>query len=326
LLRYEGDYARRDLAGLEFVSGHNEQAWAALTPRLALSESVALWTSALVGQRQQGLSVKQVREWLTRSDCGHAKIEGVDIGLIYLSRYAMDDRVPTSDDVAQLADIGSQSPELGAHVAARAMLQQLAFADRIEPQSLNAIQDQIHRSSWVRRPSLKPLYAWVVGRSGVKNDPSLQTLDGATLESDFDGLLAKAILLGLAGNPTEAVRYLRSARVELGYLGFGTPSMDDEMRSAPYTLALVDYLLYHQTRDVAYRDEALRVAQTYQRIFPFLGWTYALSAALTPDKAVRTLSACRAVFLDPESQFLKLSGLKPVRGAGTCQRPLFARG
>ncbi len=317
--RYDNDYARRDLAGLEFMLGRMEDGWAVLSPRLSLSDQMLLWVSAITGHRMQGLRAREVHEWMVKSNFGHAKVSGIGIGTVYLGRYVTEDRVPTNDDLALLADRDPSSKEMTAFLVAKARLHQLAFAPRVDDADVAGVRAQIHQASWNRRGTLKALYAWAAGRTGQTADASLALLRNATIDDDLDAVLAKAVLLGLDGQPVDAARFLRAARIELANLASGE-GLRDDVRSASYTVALMGYLLFSKTGYGPYRDEALKVAYAYERADPFLAWPYALTALLSPSGAARSAAACRAQYLDKESQFLKLSGLNPAAAALPCAK------
>lgn len=130
----------------------------------------------------------------------------------------------------------------------------------------------------------------------------------------------RAGLLGLDKRPDEALRYLRAARFDLvNTIG---PERRD-VRSAPYSAAFVAWLLFNQTHDTRYRDEALLLARAHQRSFPYLGWPYALDALLSPAGPARDTAACRAAFLDRGSLFLSHLDLKPDAHAKDCARSLW---
>lgn len=317
LERYENDYARRDLAGLEFMLGQVESGWAVLRPRLSLSGQMLLWVGAMAGHRMQGLRAHDVHEWIARSNYGHAQINGLGIGTVYLGRYVTEDRIPTDGDVTLLANLDYRSSEMTAFLVAKAHLHRLALAERVDDGDMALVRNVINRATWSRRATLKALYAWAARRAGQTADKSLSLFNSATIDEDLDAVLAKAVLLGLDNQPADAIRFLRAARFELANLASGE-GLRDEVRSASYTVALMGYLLFSKTGHGAYRDEALKVAHAYQRADPFLAWPYALTALLSPSGAARTASACRAQYLDKESQFLKLSGLKPATAALPC--------
>lgn len=325
LQRYESDYARRDLAGLQFSLGQTQGAWSTLAPRLSTSDRSELWTAVAAGQRMEGKSAKAAYEWAVASSYGHARPGDIDIRLIHALRMMTEDRVPSGDDLAFLATLRKEEPRRDAwafeDLRAFALLKQLAAAPRVTTDDARGMRGLIAgQTGWRVRGALKPLYGWVVWRASGGKDPSLNDLRSAELTNEFDTLLAKAVVLGLDGKPDEAVRFLRAARYDLAYATLGEIQRD--IRSAPYMAAYVAWLLYSQTNDARYRDEALLIARAYGRIFPFLAWAHALDALLSPEGSARATSACRAAYLDKGSQFLALSGLKPDLQSATCRRAM----
>jgi len=319
--RYEGDFARRDLAGFEFMSGHADRAWDVLRPRLPQSPEIELWIGAQVGHRIEGLTARRARDWIVQSSYGHARANRVDIGEAYLHRYITDDRVPTDDDIALATELGGRYFTFGTLMEASVKLKRLAFTEPIDEGSLRPVREVLARCDWPSRATLKPLYAWVAWHASGGTDPALAVLRGASVAGDFDSLLAKGLLLGLEGDPKSAMTYLRAARIELA--GLRSNRLHEELRSPPYTAALVSYLLFSKTKEPVYREEALRIAHAYERIFPFLAWPHALDALLSQDGPARTTAACRARYLDKDSLFLKLSGLRPDTGSVGCRKALW---
>ncbi|MBV8659085.1 MAG: hypothetical protein JO142_14765 [Burkholderiales bacterium] len=324
--RYQDDFARRDIAGYEFMRGHPDRAWAALAPRLPMSDQSEFWAGVMVGQRMQGMSARSARDWIVKSSYGHARIGGVDILTFHALRFMIDDRVPSADDIALLAELRAQQPDgpppgAIADLQALALLKQLATAPRVAPEDVQAVRDLlVDPSDWRTRSALKPLYAWAAWQASGGKDSSLTSLRAAKLTQDFDSLLAKGVLLGLDKQHDEALRYLRAARYDLvNTIG----SLRRDARSAPYSAAFVAWLLYGQTHDARYRDEALLLARAHERTFPFLAWPYALDASLSPDGPARTTAACRAAFLDRGSLFLSASGLRPDPHGKSCRNALW---
>ena len=325
LERYEDDFTRRDIAGLEFMTGHPDRAWDVLKPRLALSDQSELWVAVQVGQRLQHMDARRALAWISEASYGHAIIDGADLRDLYLLRFMTDDRVPSADDLALLAerranaDASHQSPI--SDMQAQALLKKLAASPTISQQDVRAVHDLLAPGNWSSRtrPALKPLYAWALWHASDGQDPNLDNARRVELVDDFDAVLTKAVVVGLDGRPDEALRFLRAARYDLAR----TNDPRRDIRSASYTAAYVAWLLAAQTKDARYRAEALRLATSYERIFPFLAWPYALEALLLPDGAPRTTAACRAAVLDRDSLFLALSTLTPDPRSAVCRKRLW---
>jgi hypothetical protein len=323
--RYENDFSRRDLAGLEFMRGRADAAWATLAPRLTVSDQSELWVGAEVGQRIEGRSARAAYEWVAKSGYGHAKLRGIDIGAVHALRLMTDDRTPGPDDLALLAEFKSPATGRGMDGADQlqilAQLKQLAVAPHPDPKAVHVLRDRIAvDTSELDRGPFMALYAWAAWQASDGADPSLAPLRATTLAQDFDALLAKGVLLGLDKQPGEALRYLRAARFDLvNTIG---PERRD-VRSAPYSAAFVAWLLFNQTHDTRYRDEALLLARAHQRTFPYLAWPYALDALLSPAGPARDAAACRAAFLDRGSLFLSHLDLKPDAHGKACAKFLW---
>lgn len=320
LARYESDYPRRDLAGFDFMLGRPADAWQVLAPRLAVSSEIELWAAVEAGQRIERKSAREALNWIKQSGYGRSRVDGIEISTAYLARYVTDDRVPSADDLQLLSELGQQSRPTGKRIEAALRLKQLAFADHVDNPALESVRGLVAQSDWVLRSTLKPLYAWVAWHASGGKDPELGMLRVATLSGDLDSMLAKAALLGLENQPAQALSFLRAARIELSGLSEGR--LYQAARSAPYTVALIDYLLYAKSKDARYRQEALTLARAYQRIFPFAAWPYALDAVLSDKGPARTAAGCRAVYLDRDSLFLKAGGWNRA-SAAACPKPLW---
>jgi hypothetical protein len=318
--RYENDFSRRDVAGMEFMRGHPEAAWATLAPRLALSDQSELWVGVQVGQRLEGRSARAAYDWIVKSGYGHAKLRNIDIGPVHALRLMTDDRTPSPDDLALLSELKSPPSGRGLdgieQLQVLAELKQLAVAPHVDPKAVLALRDTIAAdTSELDRGPFMPLYAWVAWQASDGTDPSLAPLRATTLTQDFDALLAKGVLLGLDKRPDEALQFLRAARFDLVNT-IGTERRD--VRSAPYSAAFVAWLLFNQTHDTRYRDEALLLARAHQRTFPYLAWPYALDALLSPAGPARDTAACRAAFLDRGSLFLSKLNPNPDGHGKAC--------
>jgi hypothetical protein len=324
--RYENDFARRDLAGLLFALGRRERAWATITPRLGLSNLSELWLAAMVGQRQEGKSAREVRAWIAQSGYDNARIGGIRVGTLHLLRSITEDRTPTADDLALLGELAAQQPPeapAGAfdNLRALALLKRLAVAPQVSATELGPVDAMLPATAdWRGRGALMPLYVWVAWQATQGQHLNLKPLRQIDLSADFDALLAKALILGLEKQPDEALRYLRAARYDLINT---TGPLRRDARSAPYMAAFAAWLLHKRTADERYRSEALFLARAYQRTFPYLAWPYALDAALSPDGPARITAACRAAFLDSGSQFLAASSLRLDKADARCRKALW---
>jgi hypothetical protein len=167
-----------------------------------------------------------------------------------------------------------------------------------------------------------PYLALAVGRTGA-DDSAVTSILGRFAKDDqgFDYYLAAAVLTGLKGNSVEALHQLKLARYRRTI-----QTLDDRPALSQFTYGDICELLYQQTRDVKYRDEALDWARTRERAEPWHSWSYALEAALAPDLADRQRALAMLEYLDPGSSHLagfkrqdiddavkRFAGLNPFR-------------
>ena len=305
--RYESDFARRDAAGLWFTLGKAQPAWALLAPRLPTSSELALWAAVDVGHRQDARSISEARQWAIDSGSGRARVGGRGMDEWMIQRLLVLDRQPADKEVVLARDQWREEDGDAVAVLASVELARSIWAD--QPQAeLARLRSLLLRVSREQASKLAPLYVWTVHRANATgSELALRNLQGVETTQPFDVLLAAAVLSGLERKRDESLALLGAARKELS--SYGAPTvLNDELRSPPYLLGLMSHLLFRQTGEQSYREEALRLARAYQRIFPFLAWPHALVALSTNDSAERLRSACRAQVLDPRSRFLELAG------------------
>jgi hypothetical protein len=167
-----------------------------------------------------------------------------------------------------------------------------------------------------------PLFAWVAWQATDGKDPMLEPWrQTTTTRWNLDALLARGMVLALEGNTAESLRFVTAARYELSGLGLGR--MVDRPVPAPYQFVLALHLMHQKTGNDTYRSEALSFARAYQKVFPFLGWTYSVEALLSREEGARALAQCRAQYLDPQSYFLKLAAAAPSKKPTACKPALW---
>jgi hypothetical protein len=320
--RYRDDLSRRDASGLYLLQGRPDRAWDVLAPRLPMSDQIVLWEAALAARRFEHRDARETIDWLEKNSYGHSRGEEFDAGTALVLHMVTDDRAPEAADVALVDESLRRRgfPQGSAILRATALLQRLAFEPHVGPEELRELDELVAASS-PPHASLKPLYAWVAKSSGSPREDALALLRDVPVDSDLDSLLAGAVVAGLEQHPDQALRYLRAARITLG--SAVGQYREHWLRSPHYTWALVAWLLYDRTHDARYRDEALFLVHARERTSPWLAWTWALDALLSPEGPARQAAACRAAFLDPGSRFLALSGLRPDAHGERCRKALW---
>lgn len=317
--RYDSDYARRDVAGLLFMQRRPDAAWSLLLPRAALSESMQLWDGIMVGHRQSGLEPGQAVEWLKSRQLQKAQVQYKDVRSYYPHQLAVIDRVPTEADVAMLKKPADGQDYVDPLWAMSALLIRTSInggdEDAVRKQVLAALKD----SSPDHVRFMLPSYAWVAWKATQGKDDLLSGVRKTEIDGDFDGLLAKSMVLALEGRTDESLKYLVAARFTLAELGLGEPLLN-RVVPATYQFALAGTLMHQHTGQDAYRREMLRFARAYQKVFPFLAWPHALEALMEKAERPRFEAACRAWLLDPKSHFLQRAAV-PGLSAARCPSP-----
>jgi len=319
LRRYDGDFVRRDLAGMLFMAGRNEQAWQVVTPHLASTGTFQLWVGALVGQRADRIELKAINDWIAREGLEGAQIKYQDSSAMYLHLYAVADRVPTEADIELL--MGPRAYRNDRWVAS-ARLARMAMQETFS--SFRDVRPLLAYSHPKDNRFLRPLFTWAAWHATAGNDPELDAVRRVDLSTgDFDSLLSKSMLLALEGRTDASLEFLRAARYQMSELARGSANVDRPVPS-PYEYARAGYLMFAKTKNEAYRTETLRFARAHQKMFPFWGWSYALEALLERNEKSRAVAICRAKQLDPSSHFLSLVKQAKVSSETVCKSALWS--
>lgn len=321
LQRYDSDFVRRDVAGMLFMKRQPDAAWSLLLPRAALSEHLQLWEGIMVGHRLAGLEPGQAVDWLKSNQLHNAQVQYNDVRSFYPHLHAVIDRVPTDADIAMLKKPAGGQTYVTSRWATSALLLRTAMADGGEEAVRQQVVTALKDSTAEHVRFMLPSYAWVAWKATQGKDELLTAVRNADMDADFDGLLAKSMVLALEGRTDESLRYLGAARYGLAELGTGGPLLD-RVIPAPYQFALAGTLMHQHTGHDAYRRETLRFARAYQKVFPFLAWPYGLEALLEREPKARLAAACRAQFLDPNSHFLQRAAVSGLNAAA-CRSALW---
>ncbi|MBI3367588.1 MAG: hypothetical protein HY021_03800 [Burkholderiales bacterium] len=320
--RYGGPYAVRDEAAIHFMQGRQKQAWAMLMPALSDPEPQAARQAAFAGHRMAGKTLREVQTWQRKAGLVDSIKGKYDTSVSFLDRYAYIDRRPTADDLDVLeAALPADTARSARYAGAKLQLVQALLGPTPDELTFKAfVSNGLGSAPLDQLLEIRPIYAIVDWRVTQGKDAALDRLRRATESADSWTLLSKAAVLALdGGQPAEAARWLRAARFRLSAIGFG---MELGVDMAPYTHALVAFVVARQTGDPAWREESLRFARGYQVVYPYLGWPHALEAALTTDAKERQAAACRARYLDPGSLLLSYAAPGPAVRGPECRNAL----
>ncbi len=312
--RYGSEWAIADEAGYLFMLRRPVDAWHLIVPRMQTSTDSPLWRSAMAGHRIAGDKLDTLPTWLQQNQLERVRSNDQPIAPAWLLNYAIIDRLPTPSDAALLKDTvlaDSHPMEVGGALVARAAINSEADVNE------RAVDTDMGRTSGEDNDLLLPFHAWALWNASNGQNRRLELFRNAPLESGFQPVLAKALVLAADGQRAEALRFLTAARWELGRNG-STHAIRDPFRTAPYDFVLASWLMARKTGDQAYADQGLEVARAYQHVVEYMAWPYAAEALLSRDPKARAIAACRALALDPASMFLHESGLHPDPKSAVC--------
>ncbi len=321
LRRYESDEARAERVALLFMLGRPAEAWKTFTPHAASTNTLKLWTAAFVGHRASGSSLETIDAWLTLEGLENAQVKFTPLPSLYLHMNAVTDRVPGDADIVLLSRQRVAGHGISKRWAASARLVRSAMENAGAKEARSEAEKVLTNGGGNASDNfMLPLYAWVAWMATDGNDETVQEVRTVPVQSDFDSLLAKSMVLALDKQEAESLRYLNAARFALAGKAHG--ELTDRAVAAEYQFALSAYLMYRRTGNDAYRQRTVTFLQAQERSQPYFGWVHAMQAVLLSDAKARVAAACRAQFLDPGSYFLKLAKANGVQPRN-CARSLW---
>jgi hypothetical protein len=310
-LRYDHEWAVADEAGYLFMLKRPDEAWALLMPRLQVSKESAMWGAALAGHRIAGHRLDEMPDWFKQNRLEQVKDDLQKMGQVWLTNYAILDRLPTLADTKLLYDW--RWNWAGGPLVVKTALDGTAVA---KPYKLD---DDIQFTDMHDKVLLMPLYAWTLWNTTGGKDPALDGFRKASIDAGFQSVLTKAMVLAADGKRAEALKFLTVARYELGRRGTAYPLKED-FHAPAYHFVLASWLMSRQTHDPAYAQQGLAIAVAYQHVVDYMAWPYAAEALLSRDPEARAIAACRAQALDAASMMLHESGLHPDPASPTCRK------
>lgn len=111
----------------------------------------------------------------------------------------------------------------------------------------------------------------------------------------FNYYLARAFINGSRGRHGEAIKDLTLARNNMDYLS--NPPVPQWYRVIEFS-----EWLYEDTGNAAYRDFAVELAKTYQKIMPMYAWAFAVEAKYAKTEAERLKPLAMTLYLDRRSE------------------------
>jgi hypothetical protein len=336
LALYEGSYARaaesalsrgRRYAHMDAYSDYlrlfrivwNSSEVESLFLNLNMMDSAPIyWEPIITSFRMDGRSDDELRRWL--SENSSKKITRYQAQRYYLRAFLLD-RGPDTALPEKLDFIEQQLPTRDARPSSAVVHNDR----RVEIPSIPALFASSRNALLAKRPhkayslfgpwmagpylilrgdgrTLLPLLAWSAAMAG-KSDDGEKVLEWYITEHgrDFEYWLSMAMLQAARGDHGNALRSLDLARCNVN-----SSLSDTRFVPAWYQLVEACELLFENTRNTAYRDRTLELAQRYQRMDPLESWPYAVEAKHAPTAEERLRPLAFALYLDPGSFHLSV--------------------
>jgi tetratricopeptide (TPR) repeat protein len=346
--RYNDFYAYRDYLSMLHALGYSEPASDGFRLLAGKFANPQVWSSAMVGQRIAGTTEEAFRQWVLDEDIRNIEMNRNRYALAYALTWNLVDRVPMPDLKELLTEIEGEPIARGdtsrsilvpqwqvssgnvvllrtrfgaerrkaikegepihsgliyfadAYVA----LENGRYAEAVE--KFDRMQDyyDLDRERSPFRFAI-PYFALASAKAGDPLDYEVYLDSLAASDSEYDVQLAKAYFSGLRGDTDEAVRRLQEAF-------FGRPHTDFRPLYTEYQYADTCLRLFDETGEQVFADRALDWARKHQKIQPVHAWAYALDARLSKPGSERTRALGVALYLDPESRWIKSIPAKEV--------------
>jgi len=297
--RYGDNYDVRDYLLFLHLFGYHDQAWALFNTVNIESVSPEIWTVALVGQRMESKSGKEIADWLSR--------EGMrDVPFDYIARHifmtAVLDRKPDADLITVINGLNLPAGD-GRKKSERYRNMYSGFAEAL----YNVRKGEYERAfiifkeheyfvhaSEIYESALPYVYLSAVksGRlTALENDLSKYGSSG----DDFAFHLSRAYIYGVKGEHERAMHHLK-------YASYRIPGTGKRSIFGWYQLVETCEWLYEKTKKTEYRSQALKWAKIHQRIQPMFAWAYAVEAKYTNSDADRIKAIALTLYLDRQSE------------------------
>lgn len=337
---YNNSYAYRDYLGILHAMGAQKEAWNAFNMLVNQIDDSHIWEAALVGHRKEGKSEAEIAAWV-KQKASHNIGRNSNRAARYFLRAGITDRIPTKEFATTLVDFaqpvwkidyesgvvvqpsddgsvqviqGPQSAEntvlpIGVFDGAkksRIKSSLVYFAEcyrairtgdfsssRTLLQEASTLYDLSHNELGY----LLPYYAFAAAKTGDVAAVEKYIAGFRFDQKGFDYLLAQAVITGIGGKTEESMQFLKSAL-------YRRPFTEDRPLQTEYQYAEICKWLYEATRNLKYKEIALKWAKKNQKFQPWFAWAYAMEAVLSHNEIDRQRAIAMATYLDPQSEML----------------------
>ncbi len=336
--RYPNPYAYRDYLSFLHAFGRSDEAWRGFSQVANSFDIGEVWVSALVGQRREGLSEPQIREWLNRPGIRDAKFRGQRFAM----RYAV---LVNASDHETPRDLGALVEQIEGEPTA--WIDTEGYLARTSPSDPNGVELKPPSSFTTDKPRppsgtrVKSEFAYFgAAYTAIQHgDPSRAVEELKAMaayypieSADFSFAIPYfAWAAAKTGDKVELEKYVMTPggddfRVRFDFFlaraFFAGIKQKDSARARellanslpehPFTdnrPVLVEYQyaqacewLYKETKDQGFRDMLLAWVKSEQRVHPTLAWAYAMEYTYAPTAERRLRALAMTLYLDPKSE------------------------
>ncbi|MDR2506415.1 MAG: hypothetical protein LBD67_00230 [Candidatus Accumulibacter sp.] len=312
--RYSSSYRFRDYFALLHIAGESETAWDGFHAVALRSRKPHIWESALVGHRRQRASDRQIVDWLNGSALNTpGSVYDESSKSRYLSMAGATDRIPGQPLIDTARELGNKPGTPASDLLPVSYwLEAYRALKRGEYQESYALFQQIDAGYlWNANRHTLPYYAIAAMKSGHVSefDKELtsryersmkvhsQNDEEGIKRIRFDYLLSKSVLAAMDSKPDEAEKLFLRAFHQITHTEY-------RHLSSKYQMTDIAHLLFELTGNRKFEEIALRIARCNQKTQPWEAWSQAFVAVYSTQKGERETALLRAVYLDPDSEWL----------------------
>lgn len=347
--RYPSAYAYRDYLSFLHAFGLGEAAWSGFSQVASSFDNAQVWVSALVGQRRDGLSEPQIREWLKRSGIRDAKFRGTRFALRYAVLVNASDHEPPRD-LGSLVEALEGEPEAWIDSDGN-----LTWPDAVDQNSFHFLLPSSFAGGRPREPKgtrvksefayfgaayaaihygdfdaavkeldemaahypierqnysyAVPYLAWAAAKTGDMIGFEKYVAAHGDLVGRFDFLLARAFFSGVMHKDPARARELLVSALP------EHPTTENRPVLVEYQYAQACEWLFKETGDHAFVDVLLAWVKSQQVVHPTRAWAYAMEYAYAQSPARRRRALAMTLYLDPTSERITSATRKERREA-----------
>jgi hypothetical protein len=336
--RYPNPYAYRDYLSFLHAFDRSDEAWSAFSQVASAFDIGEVWVSALVGQRREGLSESQIREWLSRPGIRDAKFRGQRFAMRYAVLVNAADHEPPRDLGALVEQIEGEPtawidtegylartspsdptgvqlnppssfktekprPPSGTRVKSEFAYFGAAYAAIQRGDPAKAVEELKTMATYypIESPDFSyaiPYFAWAAAKTGDKAE-----LEKYVMTQGGDDVRVRFDFF-LARAFFAGIKQKDSARARelLANSLPGHPNTDNRPVLVEYQYAQACEWLYKETKDQGFRDMLLAWVKSEQRVHPTMAWAYAMEYAYAPTAERRLRALAMTLYLDPKSE------------------------